>query len=128
MRQLKAKGELDENQLLFMAPTKPVEELYDYTTDPHCIHNLALDPNYAEDLERMRGYMADWQAKNGDKGLDDLHSRTLSDGYKEENRLRHYLKTKQPKVWEDICSGIIFDEYDHYKKMMKREQQNNKTL
>lgn len=128
MRQLKAKGELDENQPLFMAPTKPVEELYDYTTDPHCIHNLALDPNYAEDLERMRGYMADWQAKNGDKGLDDLHSRTLSDGYKEENRLRHYLKTKQPKVWEDICSGIIFDEYDHYKEMMKKEQQNNKTL
>lgn len=128
MRKLKAKGELDENQLLFMADTKPMEELYDYTVDPHCLNNLVSDPKYAAELERMRGYMADWQTKHGDNGLDDLHSRTLSDVYKEENRLRYYLKNRQPKVWEDICNGIIFDQYDHYKKLMKEEQKQQKII
>ena len=122
MRKLKEQGSLNASQMLFMAPTKPVEELYDYIADPHCIDNLAEKPHYAGVLERMRGYMADWQSKNPDCGLADRTSRRLTDRYKEENRLRYYLKTRHPKVWEDICNGIIFDEYDHYKRMMKAEQ------
>lgn len=122
MRALKAEGKLNDTQMLFMADTKPTEELYDYTRDPHCIENLALQPQYAEVLERMRGYMAQWQNNNPDKGLADRPYRKLTDRYKEENRLRYYLKTRHPQVWKDICNGIIFDEYDHYKRLMKAEK------
>lgn len=124
MRRLNAEEGLNEAQSLFMAATKPKEELYDYIADPHCIHNLAADSQYSEELERMRGYMADWQSKNTDKGLEDRPYRVLSESYREENRLRYYLKTQQPDVWKDICNGIIFDEYDHYKRLMK---EHNKT-
>ena len=59
----------------------------------------------------------------------DRTERKLSDIYKEENRLRYYLKNRQPKVWEDICNGIIiFDQYDHYKKLMKEEQKQRKNI
>lgn len=58
----------------------------------------------------------------------DRTERKLSDIYKEENRLRYYLKNRQPKVWEDICSGVIFDQYDHYKKLMKEEQKQRKNI
>ena len=56
----------------------------------------------------------------------DRTERKLTDYYKEENRLRHYLKTCHPNVWRDICDGAIFDEYDHYKRMMKEEQKQQK--
>ena len=126
MRALKAEGKLSEAQMLFMADTKPEEELYDYITDPHCINNLANQAEHSATLERMRGYMAHWQSSNPDKGLEDRASRRLTDRYKEENRLRHYLKTQQPAVWEAICDGIIFDQYDHYKKLMKQWQKQRK--
>lgn len=74
----------------------------------------------------MRGYMADWQSKHSDMGLADRAERKLADYYREENRLRYYLKTRHPEVWEDICDGIIFDQYDHYKRMMKEEQKQQK--
>ena len=122
LRKLSAEGSLNETQSLFMAPTKPVEELYDYIADPHCINNLAESEQYAAELERMRGYMADWLSKNRDNGLEDREYRKLADGYREEKRLRYYLKKYQPTVWEAICDGIIFDEYDHYKQLMKEEQ------
>lgn len=56
----------------------------------------------------------------------DRTERKLTDRYKEENRLRYYLKTRHPNVWRDICDGAIFDEYDHYKRMMKEEQKQQK--
>ena len=122
MRKLKAEGALNDTQMLFMAESKPIEELYDYIADPHCTNNLAGKAEYKEQIERMRGYMADWQSKHNDMGLADRAERKLADYYREENRLRYYLKTRHLEEWEDICDGIIFDQYDHYKKMMKAEQ------
>lgn len=126
MRKLKSEGALNSSQMLFMADTKPMEELYDYIVDPHCINNLADNAEYRGVLERMRGYMAHWQSEHSDAGLADRTERKLTDYYKEENRLRHYLKTRHPNVWRDICDGAIFDEYDHYKRMMKEEQKQQK--
>ena len=126
LRKLNAEGELNTEQSLFMAQTKPVEELYDYINDPHCVNNLAEDPQYADELDLMRGYMDDWLSKNTDNGLEDRTERKLSDSYKEENRLRYYLKKYQPEVWEAICDGIIFDEYDYYKRLMKQQKQSKK--
>ena len=53
----------------FMATTKPTEELYDVLTDPHEINNLAVDPAYTEDLERLRGGLDRWEQMYPDLGM-----------------------------------------------------------
>lgn len=52
-----------------MFEKRPVEELYDTVTDPHEINNVAKDPAFAADLERLRGALDKWQATVGDLGL-----------------------------------------------------------
>jgi arylsulfatase A-like enzyme len=68
-RRLAAEGTLEGPQQLFFAPTKPVEELYDTTADPHEIHNLAGDPKHAATLARLRGAHDAWREATGDLGL-----------------------------------------------------------
>ncbi len=53
----------------FFDPTKPVEELYDTEADPHQIHNLADDPQYADVLERFRAELIRWMTEKRDLGL-----------------------------------------------------------
>ena len=45
---------LNPIQLLFMAPEKPAEELYDVVDDPHEVRNLAGSPAHQAVLARMR--------------------------------------------------------------------------
>jgi hypothetical protein len=61
-------GELNEVQSAFWEP-KPPEELYDVTTDPHNVRNLADDPQYQADLERLRGAEATWVRRIRDAGF-----------------------------------------------------------
>ncbi|MBN1348775.1 sulfatase-like hydrolase/transferase [candidate division KSB1 bacterium] len=68
MRRLNAEGKLDAIQKLFFRQTKPVEELYDIIADPHEIRNLADDPAYQAQLERLRGLLETWQTETGDLG------------------------------------------------------------
>ncbi|MCA9054249.1 MAG: HEAT repeat domain-containing protein, partial [Planctomycetaceae bacterium] len=63
--------------------TKPVEELYDVAKDPWETHNLAVDPAYAETLERMRQECSDWMHRSGDVGLlseHEFHERARRSG------------------------------------------------
>jgi uncharacterized sulfatase len=60
---------LTPEQRLFLATTKPTEELYDLHTDPHEIHNLASDSEYGTDLTRLREVLDHWQQTYGDLGL-----------------------------------------------------------
>jgi len=57
MKQLHAEGRLTPAQELFMAPRKPVEELYDLESDPHEIHNLAASPQHQGILKELRAVM-----------------------------------------------------------------------
>ncbi len=41
-------------QRAYIAPTRPIEALYDCQADPHNLHNLALAPKYAKQLQRLR--------------------------------------------------------------------------
>jgi uncharacterized sulfatase len=52
-----------------LATTRPEEELYDLRADPYEIENLAGDPRYTAELERLRGALAEWQRAYGDLGL-----------------------------------------------------------
>ena len=47
---------------------RPAEELYDLEKDPHQIHNLAQDPEFAEILETHRQFLKNWIKETGDKG------------------------------------------------------------
>lgn len=47
---------------------RPAEELYDTDADPFEVNNLAADPEYAEELERLRDALDDWTAEVGDMG------------------------------------------------------------
>jgi uncharacterized sulfatase len=53
----------------FLATTKPAEELYDLLADPHETVNLAADPAYAADLQRLRDALDGWQRDYPDLGL-----------------------------------------------------------
>ncbi len=63
---LRDEGRLDSNQARWFA-TKPVEELYDVTSDPYAFHNLAAYPKYKNKLDEMRNAFQDWTKKVGDK-------------------------------------------------------------
>jgi N-sulfoglucosamine sulfohydrolase len=56
-------------QLLFFAPEKPEEELYNLAADPHEINNLARDPQHRATLLRMRAAVERWMKEAGDLGL-----------------------------------------------------------
>lgn len=49
--------------------TKPVEELYDLSADPHMTTNLATSPQYAHIVKRMRTQVIQWQIETHDLGL-----------------------------------------------------------
>ncbi len=66
---LKDEGKLNERQMMWFRPTKPVEELYDVENDPDEFNNLADNPLYKSKLEELRKAHLDWQAKYGDKGF-----------------------------------------------------------
>jgi arylsulfatase A-like enzyme len=65
MRELFLAGQLDDVQSLwFQAPGE--ERLYDIEQDPHEINNLAADPAYRAELQRLRSAMDRWLARVGD--------------------------------------------------------------
>jgi uncharacterized sulfatase len=57
--------------------TRPAEELFDLTTDPWELHNLAAEPAHALILKTMRGELDTWMKKQDDEGL--LTERSLPD-------------------------------------------------
>ncbi len=69
-REMMARGEMNETQLIFFGEDRVPEEFYDLENDPHEINNLAGDPAHAEALERHRKILQDWIAETGDKGME----------------------------------------------------------
>jgi arylsulfatase A-like enzyme len=57
-RQLHAAGKLNPTQSQFFQP-KPVEALFDLASDPHEVRNLAADPQYADQLSKMRARLTE---------------------------------------------------------------------
>ena len=61
-------GRLNEVQSRFWQ-AKPAEELYDVTTDPDNIHNLATDARYTNELLRLRNANDQWLRQSQDVGF-----------------------------------------------------------
>jgi len=67
MWRLHLQGELEGPQNLMFEP-RPPEELYDTQADPHEIRNLARDPAFSPELERLRVALDTWRREVGDRG------------------------------------------------------------
>lgn len=70
LKELDAAGKLTPAQKALTAPTMPPEELYDLTTDPHEIHNLATStkPEHQQALARLRRVLGQWIEETNDRG------------------------------------------------------------
>ena len=62
-------GTLNDVQMQWFRPAKPLEELFDTQNDPHEINNLASDPAYVEKLAELRAEHDRWIVDIDDKGL-----------------------------------------------------------
>ena len=69
IRRAEKEGTLTQTGKIFSTDKKPVEELYDFKSDPHEIRNLASDPDHSIILKKMRSNLAQWQSEIGDIGL-----------------------------------------------------------
>jgi uncharacterized sulfatase len=69
IRRAEEEGSLTKTGKIFSTNKKPVEELYDFKSDPHEIRNLAGDPEHLSTLKKMRVHLAQWQSEIGDIGL-----------------------------------------------------------
>ncbi|MDG2382143.1 MAG: sulfatase-like hydrolase/transferase [Pirellulaceae bacterium] len=69
MRQLHAKGQLNQLQARPFRIPRPTEELYDLKNDPHETNNLAGERAQAETIYKLREFLFDWMASSGDLGL-----------------------------------------------------------
>jgi len=63
------KGLCNEVQSRYFQIKESPEELYDITTDPHNIKNLAMDPKYAGVLKELREENQRWILENRDAGF-----------------------------------------------------------
>lgn len=69
LRSLHASGQLDAlSEKLLFSPTRPAEELYDWTTDPWQVRNLAADPKHARTLVELRARLDRWMKETNDHG------------------------------------------------------------
>jgi arylsulfatase A-like enzyme len=98
LRQLHADGKLNDLQeRLLFAPTRPKEELYEWTVDRDQVKNLAGDPAHQETLVAMRNRLDRWIAETHDLGQQpETESRYDSD-------MANYLGRGNPAVTRNIA-------------------------
>jgi arylsulfatase A-like enzyme len=63
---LRDQGKLNAYQSQWFRDKKPVEELFDCAVDPYELNNLANDPKYKAQLNRLRSEMDEWLETIGD--------------------------------------------------------------
>ena len=68
MLRLQAEDKLEGAQKLWFSATRTPEELYDCVVDPHHINNLADDPQYQKELDRLRTVLDQWRRETNDLG------------------------------------------------------------
>ena len=62
MLEMRDAGELNEDQMKYFSKPRPVEEFYDLANDPYELHNIADDPMFRYDLERLRAAFDEWNS------------------------------------------------------------------
>ena len=99
MWRLHLADELDETQSAMFRYPRPVEELYDTEADPHEIDNLAANPQYQPERDRLRGALDEWLREVGDMGR-----------MAESEMVRQwYPDGRQPQTAPPVCVPICVD-------------------
>ncbi|NIT04175.1 hypothetical protein GTO10_04610 [Candidatus Saccharibacteria bacterium] len=68
MQVLYAEGKLTAEQELFMASTRPEEELYCLPNDPYELQNVVKSAEYKGVLKKLRAVFDAWIKRTGDQG------------------------------------------------------------
>jgi arylsulfatase A-like enzyme len=96
LRSLHESGKLDAlTEKLLFSPTRPPEELYEWTTDKWQVTNLAADPAHKSTLESLRARLDQWMKDTNDHGPES-ESRYDSD-------MKSYLGKGDPEVEKNIA-------------------------
>jgi arylsulfatase A-like enzyme len=97
LRGLHAEGKLEAlTEKLLFAPTRPAEELYEWTADKWQLTNLADDPAHKSTLEKLRSRLDLWMKETHDHGPE-TDSRYESD-------MAAYLGKGNPEVEKNIAT------------------------
>jgi len=78
-----------------------IEEFYDFKNDPDGRNNLIDDPNYKEQIDKLRKELHDWMKKTGDSALNSFENRTSPTALKKfmtEQEARSGRKQKKKKT------------------------------
>lgn len=95
LRSLHASGKLDDlTERLLFSPTRPAEELYEWTTDRWQVKNLATDPAHRETLASLRTRLDRWMVETNDHGPE---SEAMYD-----SDMKAYLGKGNPEVEANI--------------------------
>ncbi len=99
MRDLHEQGSLTGPPTVLMADSRPAEELYDITSDPWEVKNLAADPKYAEVKARLKKELTAWGDRINDTGRTPESPEIIDAN--EKAMQRHYDKElkSRPKDW-----------------------------
>ncbi|VGO15759.1 Arylsulfatase [Pontiella desulfatans] len=120
MRSLKKEGELTGLPALYMADSKPAEELYDLQKDPDQLNNLATNPEYAEVLKKLRALEKDWQSGNRDMGLEDLGKRVPEQNMRSV-AISNAVKENAPDEWARLEAGELMETQSWKKYLPKKK-------
>jgi arylsulfatase A-like enzyme len=101
MRTLKKEGKLTKEQAFFFEDYKPAEELYNLKKDPYELVNLAKNPDYSDQLLKMRAITISL----------DLQMKPVSDVYnpksmKQTLELVEWIKTDHPEIQKQMEAGV----------------------
>ena len=89
-------GKASEIEARFFAPRVWSEELYNLETDPDNVHNLIDNPEYGEQVQKMRVALRSWQEEIIDTGLLPESERVKR---AQENNLTIYEMARDPKLY-----------------------------
>jgi hypothetical protein len=67
--ELNTKGLLEGDAAYIFMQNKPLEELYDLSSDPYEVNNLADSPNFIDKLLELRNQLSQWQIDINDRGF-----------------------------------------------------------
>lgn len=103
LRRLAAEHALPAGCAWFSDAAKPIEELYDTEQDPHELRNLAEDPEYGDELVRLRKACGEWIRDTRDLGLlPEAELNRLEQRFGNRYAIHEGLHRENPEFWQNL--------------------------